>query len=165
MVELTCLNRLLINGLPLWIEESVIQIDRRLSNEVITEQQVVIIGLNDQRWCTREAHTEIVSNIELWIRLVILIVVTIVDNSVTTRHNQIWVTRRANISGGKLVAIENVQVNDCISLLLEQLFNHATEGNGLQEVSQFGHLEAHLLAVILEVSLCFGTLNALKIEL
>lgn len=92
MVKLARLNRLLVDGLPFGVEESVIQVDCGLANEIVSEKKIVVVGLNNQRRGSRERDIEVKSLVELGVRLIVLIIFPIVEFGFTASDNQIRVT-------------------------------------------------------------------------
>lgn len=125
MVELSCLNRLLFDGLPFGVEEAVVQINGSLANKVIAEKEIVVVCHNNQGRCARESHVEVKSFIELRIWLVVLVVVTVIELDVATGHDQVGVARRSNVSRSKVVPLDQVQVHNRFRLSLHHLFDHA----------------------------------------
>ena len=92
MVKLAGLNRLLVDGLPFGVEESVIQVDCGLANEIVSEKKIVVVSLNNQRRGSRERDIEVKSLVELGVRLIVLIIFPIVEFGFTASDNQIRVT-------------------------------------------------------------------------
>ena len=70
MVELPVLNRLTPHGHPVRVEESVVQVDDSLSNQVVPEQVVVVVGLNLQRRSSWELSVKLIHLVENRICLV-----------------------------------------------------------------------------------------------
>lgn len=92
VVELSRLDRFLVDGLPLWVKEPVIQVDRRLSNQVVAEHQVVIVGLNHEWGRPREAHVEVVAADEFGVGLIILIIILRAFRLVSASHDEEGIT-------------------------------------------------------------------------
>ena len=93
MLELTSLNRFLFDCDPLRVKEAIIEIDRSLANQIITEEQVIIVCLDNERWCSWEADIEVISLVEFWIWLIVLVVFLLVKLSVTTTNNKVRIAR------------------------------------------------------------------------
>ena len=67
MVQLSSFDRLFLDSLPLGVEESVVQVNACLSDQIVSEEQVVIICLDLERRRTRERDIEIKTFVKLGI--------------------------------------------------------------------------------------------------
>ena len=99
MVELSLFNWLLIQLLPRWHKEPVVEIYDRFTNQIITKNQIVVIDFNNERWSPWESYWEVNSLIKNGIWLIILVILSIVEDLFTASNVQIRVTWGVKISG------------------------------------------------------------------
>ena len=116
VVQLSCLDWLFIDCLPFGVEESVVEVDGGLADQIIAEQQIIVVSLNDKRWCPREAHIEVVAAHELGVGFIVLIFLFFAFCLISTSDYEEWITGRTNVSWRKLVALDQVQVNNSFGL-------------------------------------------------
>ena len=164
MVKLSRLNWLLVQCLPLRVEESIIKVNGCLSDEVVTEQQVVIVCFNFERRSSREVNRKVKSLHELGVWLVVLIVVAVVIFSVTAPHDEVGVTSGADVSRRELVPLNQVHMSNRLGFLSQEVLNHAAKGHVFHEIDQGGKLESYPAKVFLKCSLVLAGLHAVQVE-
>ena len=98
MVQLSCLDRLLINSLPFGVEESIVEVDGGLSDQIIPEQQIIVVSFNYKRRCPREGHIEVVAAHKLGVGLIVLIVLLFAFGLLSTSDYEKWIAGRTNVS-------------------------------------------------------------------
>ena len=133
MIKLSCFDRFFVNCLPFRVEESVVQVNCRLSNQVISKHHVVVISFDYQRWRSWEGYIEVEAFDELGIWLVILVIFLVINNLIAARDNQKWITGGTNISRRKLEALNQIQVHDSISLVFQCILDKLFKCDVLQE--------------------------------
>ena len=74
MVKLTVFDWFILNGLPLLTKEAVIQIDLRHTNQIISEEKIIVHDPYLQRICARKINLKLVAFVEFWIRLIVLVI-------------------------------------------------------------------------------------------
>ena len=89
MIQLSCLNWLLLDGLPLRVEEPIVKIDRCLTYQVVAKEQVIVISFNLQRRCAWERDIEVESLVELGTRLIVLVILLVVELHLSAAHDQV----------------------------------------------------------------------------
>lgn len=106
MVQLPSLDWLFLDSLPLRVEESVVQVNACLANQIVSEQKIVVICLDLQRRSSRESDIEIESFVELGVWLIVLVVILIVELHISTSNDQVRITWRTNVTRGKVIALD-----------------------------------------------------------
>ena len=116
MINLTILNRFLLNCLPVSVKEAIIQVNTGLANQVIAEQIIKVIGLNLNHRRTWELSCELKQLVELRVRLVELVVITLGEFAVAASDKQVGVTEGTDIARGKIKALKTVELDQALSL-------------------------------------------------
>lgn len=111
MEELPVLDWLVVYLQPLRTELSVIQIDQRLSDEIIAKEIIVVVGRNLHRLSSWKRCAELVPLEESWVGLIDLVFVTAREDFPSTLDHNIRVRERSNISRRKIKALEKIQAH------------------------------------------------------
>lgn len=77
MAESTVLDRLVLEGLEVGAEVTILKVDNSLTNKIITEEQIVVPELHLQERATGEDSLELEHLVDFWTSFVLLIIVTI----------------------------------------------------------------------------------------
>ena len=80
VIQLTRLNGLLFERLPINAVESIVQINDSLANQVVTKENVIIISGDHDVGGTWKVDTEGVKFVELWTQMVRLVVVALIED-------------------------------------------------------------------------------------
>ena len=124
MVNLAVLDRLLFDGLPVSVEEAIVKIDRGLTDKIITEQIIVVIGLNLDLRGTWELTCELEEFVDFRVGLIKKIIVALREFTSTTSDQQVWITERSNITRGKVETFKNVKLDDALCLAQKLLLDY-----------------------------------------
>jgi len=89
--QLTRLNRLLFECLPINAVESIVQINDSLANQVVAKEGVIIISGDDDVGGSWEFNTEGVKFVKLWTQLVRLVVVALIEDIFPALDRQIGI--------------------------------------------------------------------------
>ena len=143
MVDLSVLNRLFLNRLPIAIEEAIVEIDTGLSNKVVTEQviEVVCFDLNHRR--ARELTGEFEELVESGVWLIKLVIVALGVLTVAALDKQVGVAEGANIAGSKVETLEHVELDHTLSLGEQLLLDHLVVASVLEELEEAWVIDVH----------------------
>ena len=97
VVNLSVLDRLVLEGLPLSLEVSVLQVDLCGTNQVITEEIIVIHDVDLEWSATWEGRLEVVVSSEPRVWLIELVVGTLIEHILTTSDFNVWIRETTNI--------------------------------------------------------------------
>lgn len=104
VVELSVLNWFFIESLPISREESIVQVDYGFSNQVISKQVVVVISFDDKWRSAWKVSFKFEILVELGVRFIQLVVITIAFNVITKGHDKVRVTEGTNVSLSEVIA-------------------------------------------------------------
>ena len=113
MVERSILDWLIVYALPFFIEVPIIKIQFSNTNQIISEEVVIIVSLHNQERSTWERNVEIVALVESWVGVVDLVVFSLVVYLGATFYDEIGIRRREEIFLGKVEAFKHV--DSCLS--------------------------------------------------
>lgn len=108
MEECSILDWLIFYALPFFIKVPIIKIQFSNTNQIISEEVVIIVSLHNQERSTWERNVEIVALVESWVSVVDLVVFSLTINLGATFHDKIGVRRREEIFLGKVEAFKHV---------------------------------------------------------
>ena len=108
MEECSILDWLIFYALPFFIKVPIVKIQFSNTDQIISEEVVVIVSLHDQERSTWERNVEIVALVESWVSVVYLVVFSLVVYLGATFHDKIGVRRREEIFLGKVEAFKHV---------------------------------------------------------
>jgi len=115
MVQLSILNGFILNRLPLGAEEPIIKINRSLSNQLITKQEIIIKDLDNNVRIARELTLHLIHLVEFGVWLVNLVVVLLVENLGATFYVRVGITVRSDVTLSHVVTFQKVQANRRLS--------------------------------------------------
>jgi hypothetical protein len=98
VVQVTRLDRFVQNRFPLKVEVPVLEIKYRRTDQLVTEQKIVVHRVDDKRGAAREPSFKVVRFVEVWVRLIKLVLFTIRVRDVTNRELEIRVRFSAHIT-------------------------------------------------------------------
>jgi hypothetical protein len=87
VVELSVLNWLVHSRFPVSTEVSILQVDLGLTDELVTEEEIIVHHLNGELWATREHSLEQELLIDVGIRFVLDIICSLVEDLLTKLEN------------------------------------------------------------------------------
>ena len=102
MVDLSVLDWLIDQSHPLEVEVSILKVNLSGSNEVITEDHIVVHHLNCQRRGSWELSFELISLVEFGTWLIELVVVSLIKGLPVASQSQVRVRGRSVISARKV---------------------------------------------------------------
>ena len=143
VVDLSLLDGLLLDCLPVAIEEAIIQVDRSLSNEVVTEQVIEVVSLDLDHGRAWELTGELEELVELGVGLIKLIVVTLGELAITTPDEQVRVAEGANITTSKVETLKHIKLNLALSLAKELLLDDLVVAGVLEEFKKLRLVDVH----------------------
>ena len=143
VVNLAVLNRLLLDCLPVTVEEAIVEVDGSLSNEVISEQVVEVISLNLDHGRSWEFTSELEELVDLRVGFVKLIVVAFGEFAVSASDDKIGVRERADIAGGEVESFQHVELNDTLGLAEELLLDDLVVRGILEELEEARVVDVH----------------------
>ena len=108
MVECSILDRLIFYALPFFIKVPIVKIQFGNTDQIISEEVVIIVSLHNQERSTWERNVEIVALVESWVSVVQLVVFSLVVHLRATFHDKIRVRRREEIFLCKVEAFKHV---------------------------------------------------------
>jgi len=121
MQKLAVLNWLFLDCAPLWHEESVLQVDISLTNQVITEEHIVVHSINCEQGASWEDRLKVPVLVEIWSWVINLVILSVADDLCTELDLQVWVRETTNISRSKVVAAHSVETNNLSSWNLQEV--------------------------------------------
>ena len=124
MINLSIFDWFLFESLPIWTEESIVEVNNCLSDEIVTEKEIVIPSFDFERWGTWEGSAELKDLVYLGVWFIKLILVSETLNLSSESDNHVWVTCRANIARSKIETLQNVELNSSLSLREKLAFDH-----------------------------------------
>mmetsp|Transcript_30279 Transcript_30279/g.29595 ORF Transcript_30279/g.29595 Transcript_30279/m.29595 type:complete len:368 (+) Transcript_30279:679-1782(+) len=165
MLQLPILHRLLIDRLPLRTEKPIIQVHHSLPNDVISEQIIVVIGLDDQGRGARELHVEVEVLEEFGVGLVQLVVLPVVVGLLPASHHQVRVRERPNVSLSQVEALNEVHTGHALGLGDHHLADHVLVGGLLEEGGQLQLSQADPFHHHIELGSSFGSVQLFEVKL
>ena len=116
VIELSILNRFLVECLPVTTEEPVVQVNVCLTDKIVTKDWIIVPYFNFQRRSTWEVSRKGEDLVYLWIWFINLMLVAIICFAIPMSDKNVWVTKGTNISRCKVIAVQNVKLDCCTSL-------------------------------------------------
>jgi len=145
VVKLTVLDGLLLKLLPVGTEETIVQINRCLSDQVISEEIVIVDSLDDNGSLSGEVSLELEELVELRLCFVELIVVAVVENVTAARDLKVGVTGGADVTGREIVALQHVELDGALGCGHKLLLDDFIVGLVFEELQEGVVLAAHAL--------------------
>jgi len=116
MVQLPPLDGHLLHAEPPRVEEPVVQINDRLSDQIVAEEVIVVHDFDDHGRRAGESDNEFVVFVELRVRFVQMVLVSAIRHSVATRDSQVGVTFGHDITLSQLAALEHIDMHMAVRL-------------------------------------------------
>ena len=116
VVDLAILDRLISDSVPFHAEEPVFKVDEGGSNEVVSEDGIIVPHLNLERSAAWEGSFKIVALVEVRVRLVELVVVSLIEYSFVALEVQIRIRSTSIVSRRHVVARDHVDAYDTLGL-------------------------------------------------
>lgn len=165
MIELTILNWLLFDGLPLWREETVVQVHYRLSYKIVSKEVIIVIGLDHKRRCTWEFNIEFKVLVELRVSSIKLVVLPLIINFLTTCQDAIRIRSSPQVLISKVISFYQVYSTETLSLSYHHPSNNILIGILQQEIRHSQLTQSYLLHLLLKLTPLFLHLQLLKVKL
>jgi len=108
MIDLSVLNRLLLDALPFHREESILKVHYCLPDSFISEDQVIVHDINDQGRTPREGGFEVVVLVEVGVRVVSFIIIPLIILLLSDLEHQVRVREPSVVSGSKIIGTDHV---------------------------------------------------------
>ena len=126
MVKITILNRLFIKGLPILREEAIVQVYYRPTDQIVTEQIIVVPSFDNQRRSSWECALEFEVLVKGWVLLVKQVFIPKRCYLIAVSNDQVWVTERTDVALSKVETFKDVKLDLggglSQKLLLDDLF-------------------------------------------
>ena len=116
MIDLPVLDRFFLKSLPVGAKETIVQINNGCTDKIVAKQIVVIIGLNNQRGCSRELTSEVETFKEFWVWFVDLVIIPLIKGHFAASNPEVGIRKGPNISAGKIVSLEHVELDFAVGL-------------------------------------------------
>ncbi len=124
MIKCPVLYWFIIIHYPFWTQNSIINLNKSRSNKIISKQQIIIPSFDYKRARSRETLIEFKTFVELWIRLIILTLISLVYYNFSTFNNEVWIAKSIEIFWWKIFSIKHVQSHNFITFLWDWFLNH-----------------------------------------
>mmetsp|Transcript_8380 Transcript_8380/g.7746 ORF Transcript_8380/g.7746 Transcript_8380/m.7746 type:complete len:239 (-) Transcript_8380:905-1621(-) len=165
MEEVSEFYGLFFDLLPFRVEEPVIQVDACLPNQVISKQVVIVVGFQDQGRSPRELSIELIHLIELRVRLIQEVVVSLIVLFLPTLQLQVRIRKGPYIPLSKVKALQHIQSYQALGLAQELPCDQSFISLILQEVQNRNWVHIQLLQHDSELNLLFLGFQLFQLEI
>jgi hypothetical protein len=111
MIKIAILNRLFIESLPILIEEAIVQVYYRPTDQIITKQIIVVPSFDNQRRSSWECSLEFEIFVEGWVWLVKQVVISKRCYLIAVFNDQVWVTERTDVTLSKVETFKDIKLD------------------------------------------------------
>ena len=111
MVQLTVLNRLVDDRFPITTEVAIFQVNSRSSNQIITEEKIIVPELYLHERAAREDGLELVHLIDIRARIVFLVVFAIGTLILSENHLDIRIGRTVIVTSCEVESADDVNTH------------------------------------------------------
>jgi hypothetical protein len=111
MIKISTLNRLFIESLPILIKEAIVQVYYRPTDQIITEQIIVVPCFDNQRRSSWECALEFEIFVEDWVFLVKQVVISKRCYLIAVFNDQVWVTFRTDVAISKIETFKDIKLD------------------------------------------------------
>ena len=117
VVQLTVLDRLVLPGLEIRAEVTILKVNSCLTDQVITEEQIVVPELNLELGAAREDSLELEHLVDFGLHIILHMVVAAVANIAAKDDLYVGVGSTVRVTGGKVDCSHNVDTDIAFLLL------------------------------------------------
>lgn len=121
MINLSVLDGLLVQILPLKVEKSILHVQDGLTNQLIAEDGIIIVDLDFDRGRTWEPSLEVILFVEARIWTINLVIVSLVDSLFITCNLKERIGVRAIISRCQVISLNHIDTYYLSGALLKHL--------------------------------------------
>ena len=167
MVDLALLDRFLLNRLPITVEETIVKVDRRLTDQVVAEEIVVVVSLDLDHGRTWELTGKLEQLVELGVRLVELVVVALGELAVTAPDEEVRVGEGPNVAACEVKTLKHIELNLAGGLAEELLLDDLIVAGILKEFKKLWLVDIHRVqqcAKLLKFLSACNVLNRLELQ-
>ena len=167
VVDLSLLDWLLLDRLPITVEETIVKVDRRLTDQVVAEEIVVVVSLDLDHGRTWELTGKLEQLVELGVGLVELVVVALGELAVTAPDEEVRVGEGPNVAACEVKTLKHIELNLAGGLAEELLLDDLIVAGILEEFKQLWLVDIHRVqqcAELLKFLCACNVLNRLELK-